>query len=104
LPFKEVKTFLLECVNLPNLMDYPDHRPYFDRWFRRWQRVLPFGEGDGHIGRDALEQFAPAAKTALRRIWWEVDPRQRDWYFYRLRDAYHHMIVPAETPNIIRRH
>jgi hypothetical protein len=103
LPVNEAKDFLLECVNLPNPIDYPDHRPHFDRWLRRWQRVFTF-ESEGkpaQISRERLEQFAPSVRTTLRRIWAEPDTRQRDWYFYRLRDAYHGMIVRAENPDIL---
>ena len=104
-PVKEVKTFLSECVNLPNPVDYADHQPHFDRWLRRWRHVLAFkSEGESAlIPSDQLEIFAPVVRTALRRIWMEHNSRQRDWYLYRLRDAYHHMIVRAENPDLLHR-
>jgi hypothetical protein len=101
----DIKKFLMECVNLPDPIGYPDHRLHFDRWLRKWQRLFTFkSEGeDGkwhtmEIPRERLELFVPKMQTALYRIWVEQDARQRDWYFYRLRDAYHHMIVRAENP------
>lgn len=108
LSVKEIKPFLLECANLPNPIDYPDHRPYFERWLRRWQRIFMFEREteDGkrkpvQLPRGELERFVPLVRTTLCRIWVERDARQRDWYFYRLRDAYHQMIVQAEDPSLV---
>jgi hypothetical protein len=108
LSVEEIKTFLMECLNLPNPIDYPEHRPQFERWLSRWQRLFTFRtedeRGSGQtkqVPREQLERFAPKARTALRRIWYERDPRQRDWYFYRLRDEYHRMIVRVENPYLI---
>ncbi len=110
----------MECVNLPDTLatiipvrntpyaNWSDDSPQLDRWLRKWQRLFTFrSEGDdgkGHtmeIPREQLERFVPKVRTALRRIWTEQDVRQRDWYFYRLRDAYSHMIVRAENPYLL---
>jgi hypothetical protein len=115
-----IKDFLMECVNLPDPLativpiantpyaNFSDDSPHFDRWLRKWQRLFTFqtkGE-DGEwrtmeLPREQLKLFAPVVRLALRRIWVEQDARQRDWYFYRLRDAYHHMVVRAENPYIV---
>jgi hypothetical protein len=50
------------------------------------------------IPDDWLEQFVPVVSATIRRIWKETDVRQRDWYFYRLRDKYQRLIVKAENP------
>lgn len=103
----------MDCVNLP---DYMHGAPYadadegtqFNRWLRKWQRLFTFqteGEdGKWHpmeIPREQLEAFAPKVRIALCRVWLEQDARQRDWYFYRLRDTYHRMIVRAENPYLV---
>jgi hypothetical protein len=107
-PEDDSKKFVMECVNLPDPIDYPPYRPHFERWLRRWQRLFTFqSEGeDGkwrtlEIPRERLERFVPKVQTALRRVWVEQDARQRDWYFYRLRDAYHRMIALAENPGLL---
>ncbi len=118
---EEIKTFLTECVNLPDHMhgtivpvrgtpyaNWTDESPQFDRWLRRWQRLFTF-QSEGEDGKwkaveippDQLKAFAPKVRLALRRIWIEQDARQRDWYFYRLRDSYHRMIVRAENPHLL---
>ena len=108
LSVEKAKEFLLDSLNLPWAVTYPDHRDTFNVWLRRWQRVFTFRieEEDGNrqtkvITGEQLEQFAPKLRTALRKAWYERDPRQRDWYFYRLRDEYHRMIVRAENPHLI---
>ena len=108
LSVEKAKEFLMDSLNLPWAVTYPDHRDTFNVWLRRWQRVFTFRieEEDGNrqtkvITREQLEQFAPKLRTALRKAWYERDPRQRDWYFYRLRDEYHSMIVRAENPHLI---
>jgi hypothetical protein len=120
LSVEKARDFLMDSLNLPWRMDSPDGRPHFERWLRRWQRFFTFEvrveaeikEEDGpvesraqwesvHIPREQLERFVPKLATALRRIWHEKDPRQRDWYFFRLRDEYHRMIVRAEHPYLI---
>jgi len=118
---KVIKDFLVECVNLPDHMHgtiipsrrtpYAHHMndsPHFDRWLRKWQQLLAFqSEGeDGkwsvvEIPHERLKDFAPKVRVALRRIWVEQDARQRDWYFFRLRDSYHRMIVRAENPYLL---
>jgi hypothetical protein len=104
---EESNKFLLECLNLPTPIDYPEHRPHFERWLRRWQKLFTFHvEEDGKwrtklITREQLERFAPNVRTALRRIWDERDTRQRDWYFYRIRDEYNRMILRAENPDLL---
>lgn len=105
---RDIKNFLMDCLNLPDPISRPAHRPHFERWLKRWQRLFTLrseSENGGWeskpIAREQLERFAPKVWSALRRIWYEKDPRQRDWYFYRLRDEYHHMIVRAENPNLI---
>jgi hypothetical protein len=104
----EIQKFLMECVNLPDPISYPPYRPHFERWLRKWQRIFTFqSEGkDGkwrevEIPRERLELFVPKMQAALYRIWSEQDVRQRDWYLFRLRDAYHHMIVRAENPDLL---
>jgi hypothetical protein len=100
---KDIKAFLLDCVNLPNPIDYRENRPHFDRWLRRWRKVLAF-KSDGESARltaEQLSRFAPEVRSALCRIWVEPDARARDWYFYRLRRAYHSLIVRAENPDIV---
>ena len=111
----------MECVNLPDHMHgtiipsrstpyarYTDDSPHFDRWLRKWQRLFTFQTEDidgkwqaMEIPREALEPFVPKLRIALCRVWKEPDTRQRDWYFYRLRDTYHRMIVRAENPNLL---
>ncbi|MGC2476649.1 MAG: hypothetical protein WA485_20105 [Candidatus Sulfotelmatobacter sp.] len=96
----EAKTFLIDCVNLPNPIDYPrDNRDRFERWLRKWQRWFTFDsedeDGKWHprsIPKEQLELFAPVIRTTLCRLWAEPDARQRDWYFYRLRDAHRQMV------------
>jgi hypothetical protein len=99
----DIKEFLLDCVNLPNPIDYPENRPHFERWLRRWRHVVAFKtEGEsGRLTREECEALAPEVRGALCRIWVERDTRARDWYFYRLRGAYHRTIVKAENPDII---
>jgi hypothetical protein len=108
----EAKRFLLDCINLPWSVNYPEHRDHFERWLRRWQRLLTYKvelevEDDDsaesqvqwenqQVPREQLELFAPIVRTTLCRIWGERDPRQRDWYFYRLRDAHRQMIRHLE--------
>jgi len=111
-----VRDFLVECVNLPDSLativpirntpyaNWSNDSPQFERWLRKWQALFTFqsegADGKGHtmeLSREQLRRFVPKVRTALRRVWIESDPRQRDWYFYRLRDAYHHMIVLAEN-------
>ncbi len=116
----KARDFLMDSLNLPWRTDSPEGRPHFERWLRRWQPFFTFnveveieveaedGAVESHakweaaqIPREQLERFAPKVSAALRRIWHEKDPRQRDWYFYRLRDEYHRMIVRAESPYLI---
>jgi hypothetical protein len=108
LSVKETKGFLMDSLNLPWAVTYPDHRDYFEFWLNKWQRWFTFQRltesGDretAQIPRERLETFAIKLRTALRRIWYEKDARLRDWYFYRLRDEYHRMIVRAENPDLI---
>jgi len=103
-----IRKFLMDCLNLPNPIDYPEHRPQFERWLKRWERLFTFrGETeDGEyqtmqVPRKELERFAPRVRTTLRRIWNEGDARQRDWYFYRLRDEYHRLLVRLENPYLL---
>lgn len=117
----EIRDFLMECANLPDLLlvktDPSRSTPYavwsydssrFDRWLRKWRGLLTF-QREGEDGkwravefpREQLEQLVPKVRLALRRIWTEQDARQRDWYFYRLRDEYHRMVVRAENPDLI---
>jgi len=117
---KVIKDFLMECVNLPDPLvpivpvrntpyaDWNDVSPQFERWLRRWRRMFTFQtEGEDRklhsveIPREQLERLVPEVRTALRRIWIEPNARQRDWSFYRLRDAYHHMIVKAENAHLL---
>ncbi len=117
---KVIKDFLMECVNLPDPLativpvrntpyaNWSDESPQFDRWLRKWQRLFTFQmdgqDGNlnvGEIPRDKLKLFVPKLRAALRRIWTEQDARHRDWYFYRLRDAYQRMIVQAENPYLL---
>jgi hypothetical protein len=105
LSVEEIERFLMECVNVPNPIDYPPNRAAFDRWLRRWQRLFTFEseDQDGQwktlpIPPEQLEQFAPVVRTTLRRVWEEQDARQRHWYFYRLRDAHQQMILEIENP------
>jgi hypothetical protein len=94
----------VECANLPNPIDYPEHRPNFERWLRRCQRLFTFleeGEEGGkwhsrQVPREQLELFAPIVRTTLCRLWGEQDARQRDWYCYRLRDAHRQMVRHLE--------
>jgi hypothetical protein len=99
----DIRTFLLDCVNLPWSVTYPPHRPQFNRWFRRWQRLFTFQSEDENgnrqatlISREHLELLAPVVRTTLCRLWAEHDVRQRDWYFYRLRDAHRQLIRHLE--------
>jgi len=85
-----------------------DEVPHFDRWLRKWHRLFTFQtEGEDRkwhpmeIPREQLEAFVPKVRIALCRVWIERDARQRDWYFYRLRDTYHRMIVRAENPYLL---
>jgi hypothetical protein len=99
----EIKTFLMECANLPNPIDYAEHRPHFERWLRKWQRLFSFQiEDEGgkwqtrQVPREQLEVIAPVMRTTLSRLWGERDARQRDWYCYRLRDAHRQMVRHLE--------
>ena len=47
LSVEKIKSFLMECLNLPNPIDYPEHRPQFERWLKRWQRLFTFRMEDG---------------------------------------------------------
>ena len=110
-----IKDFLLDSVNLPDPIDTPHaigteptanivtDRSQFERWLRRWRRILAFKSQSESalIPSEQLELFAPIVRAALRRIWVEQDPRRRDWYLYRLRDDYHRMIVRAEDLDIV---
>jgi hypothetical protein len=111
----EIKAFLMDCANLPNPIDYPDHRPHFERWLKRWQRLFRYKAEvevqvdaedrteDSYakwepvqVPREQLELFAPIVRTTLCRVWGERDARQRDWYCYRLRDAHRQMVRRLE--------
>lgn len=127
----DVKNFLADSANLADPIDYPEHRPHFERWLRRWQGLFSFQKEeeievngpsledvlDGKaevaehsdleefakprmltitVPRVQLEIFAPIVRTTLRRLWTEADPRQREWYLYRLRDAHRQMIRHLE--------
>jgi hypothetical protein len=140
---EDIKNFLADCANLAEPVVYPEHRPHFERWLRRWRGLFSFrreqeidvstasledvlnGKAEVEeqveleqfegapeqsepeqfaepkvltipVPRDQLEIFAPIARTTLRRLWTEQDSRQRDWYFYRLRDAHRQMIRHLE--------
>ena len=102
------RKFLMDCLNLPNPIDCEDSRPHFDRWVRRWGKLLTFRYEDVHGASEMrpvppaqLEDFAPRVRTSLRRIWHEKDARQRDWHLYMLRAAYHRMIVRLENPHFL---
>jgi hypothetical protein len=88
-------------VNLPNPIDYPDNEAAFGRWLRRWQHFFVFRENGSEpkarqVPEEALRLFAPIVRTTLNRLWAEHDARQRDWYYYRLRDAHRLMIRHLE--------
>jgi|GEM_PF-7128989 len=105
----------MECVNLPDPLatidpirntpyaHFSDESPHFERWLRKWQRLFTFQSESAivEIPREHLKQFVPKVRGALRRIWTEQDARQRDWFFYRLRDAYHRMVLRAENPSLL---
>ena len=97
-----IRKFLLDCVNLPNPIDYPENRPGFVRWLRRWERLFKYrsqAEGNGGmvpVPEEHLEWFAPIIRTTLNRLWSQPDPRQRQWYCYRLRDAHRQMVRHLE--------
>jgi len=108
LPVAQVQNFVLDSVNLPWAIDYPGYRPHFERWLRRWSSLFSFKTEDdqgklriNEIPKDRLAGFALHLGVILRRIWSERDGRQRDWYFYRLRDSFHQMIVRLENPHLI---
>jgi hypothetical protein len=124
----EIKEFLMDSVNLPDPIDYGEHKSHFERWLRRWQRLFTFrkeeevetkvtledlldGTAEAEenakdvdrpkllsipISAEQLALFAPIVRTTLRRLWTEPDSRQRDWYFYRLRDAHRQMVRHLE--------
>src|SRR6185437_14627345 len=80
---KESKNFLMDCLNLPNSVTYPDHRPHFERWLKRWHRIFTFRKEDEDrnwqthlVPREQLEKFMPKLWESLRRIWYEKDHRQ----------------------------
>ncbi len=99
---QKIRAFLLDCVNLPNPIDYPEHQPYFERWLNRWGKSFKYRadvNGDTKtllVPRDQLEMLAPIIRTTLVRLWDEPDDRQRDWYCYRMRDAHRQMIRNLE--------
>lgn len=125
LSVEEAKDFLVDSLNLPwAAVDRPDnmsrhiryrhererspetpesYRSVFNVWLNRWQKFFTFRTEDQvrPIPRDQVEKFALKLRTVLRTIWYEKDPRQRDWFFYRLRDDYHRMIVHAEHPYLV---
>ena len=126
----DVEKFLADSANLPWSVTYPQDRPHFERWLRRWNPLFTYSvevespydgpslkkilEGDAEasvasnssetharwetrqVPREHLELFAAIARTTLRRLWTEQDPRQRDWYCYRLRDVHRQMIRHLE--------
>lgn len=103
----DAKAFLMDCANLPDPIGKPDNRAPLHRWLRRWHKFFTFRREDKtgtwrsiEVPQQQLEYFIPRMQTALWRIWIEQDMRQRDWYFYRLRDAYHRMIVRLENPYV----
>lgn len=104
---KDITAFLMDSANLPNPIDHPDHHAQFHRWLRNWQRLFTFRTKAQNgkprtalIPKKQLEELAPNIRTALRRIWHEKDPRQRDWYLFRLRVEHHRMVVQAESPGM----
>jgi hypothetical protein len=108
LTVNEIQSFLMDTLNLPPTVTYLDHRPHFGRWLKRWQRLFTYRSEDGDvtmqsklIAREQLETFVPKFWQALRRVWYEKNPRQRDWYFYRIRAEYQRMLVFAENPDLI---
>lgn len=112
---EQAKEFLTDSLNLPWAHSYPGYRAHFERWLNRWERWFTFRReaeiADGEdtrvewetvpISRKHLDKFALKVGVSLRRIWYEKDARQRDWYFYRLRDDYHRLIVKYENPHLI---
>lgn len=99
----QIRAFLEDCVNLPNPIDYPDHRTHFERWLLRWRGLFTFWTDDKKgkrmktlVPREHLEILAPVVRTTLCRLWGEPDARQRDWYCYRLRDAHRQMVRHLE--------
>lgn len=114
-PATRIKRFLLESANLPNPIDFPEHRKQFGRWLERWQRFFTFQSEievqsrrrDGSsrtssswratlVPTNELKLFAPILRTTLNRLWVEKDARQREWYMYRLRDAHRQMVRHLE--------
>ncbi len=93
-----LKAFLLDCVNLPNPIDYPGNEAHFERWLNLWGKSFTYRadvEGESkttRVPREQLEMFAPIIRTTLARLWDEQDERQRDWYCFRMRDAHRQMI------------
>lgn len=100
---EKVRAFLLDCVNLPNPIDYPPHHAAYVRWRNRWARLFTF-QRDGEetaLPEPQLLRFAPKLRTTLCRAWAEQDARQREWLLYRLREDHHRMVVRAENKEII---
>jgi hypothetical protein len=104
---KRIKTFLEDCVNLPNRIDYPpENALHFERWLKRWRGLFTYRDQDEEgnsvilpVPREHLGLFAPVVRTTLCRLWGEPDARQRDWYCYRLRDAHRQMVRHLEGWN-----
>jgi hypothetical protein len=65
IPVEEAKNFLMECLNLPDPINYPDHRPHFERWLRRWQRLFTFQSEDERGNWQT--QLIPKGAALLRR-------------------------------------
>lgn len=53
----DIKTFLTDSANLPWSVTYPDYRPHFDRWVRRWERLFTYrAEVESQYDGPSLEE------------------------------------------------
>ena len=70
----DAERFLMDCVNLPNPIDYPDNRRDFTRRLRRWRRLFTYSAEDleserwakREIDATTLERLVPLLRGGYR--------------------------------------
>jgi hypothetical protein len=76
---EEIKRFLMDSVNLPWSVTYPDHRAHFERWLKRWQRLFTYlcetkPQYDGPSLKDILEGNAEPPERE-----YPLSPPKEEW-------------------------
>lgn len=78
----EIKKYLTDSANLPWSVTYPDYRPHFDRWMRRWGRLFMYrAEVDSQYDGPSLEEIlngdaVPEDKSEALEIGATTEQRQ----------------------------